>query len=105
MVTALLSIREIDMKKDSFKGLTYDYMENYIKNHDDDKKTIINKGVNKICQKRYWTQRDLKNYGYLKAKVREYDKAKIEQENKERYERIKEEKYASGEWVRPKKEN
>ena len=71
---------------------------------EDNKKIIINKGVTKICQKRYWTQRDLKNYGYLKAKVREYDKTKIEQENKERYERIKEEKYASGEWVRPKKE-
>ena len=68
------------------------------------KKDIINKGVTKICQKRYWTQRDLKNYGYLKAKVREYDKAKIEQENKERYEQLKEQKYASGEWQKLKKE-
>lgn len=68
------------------------------------KKDIINKGVIKICQKRYWTQRDLKTFGYLKAKVREYDKVKIEQENKERYEQIKEQKYASGEWKRPKKE-
>ena len=69
------------------------------------KKEIINKGVVKICQKRYWTQRDLKKYGYLKAKVRVYDKEKIEQENKERYEQLKEQKYASGEWQRPNKES
>ena len=69
----------------------------------DNKKEIINKGVVKICQKRYWTQRDLKNYGYTKAKVREYDKEKIEQENKERYEKLKEEKYSCGEWKAPKR--
>ena len=69
------------------------------------KKEIINKGVVKICQKRYWTQRDLKRYGYLKAKVRVYDKEKIEQENRERYEQLKEQKYASGEWQRPNKES
>lgn len=72
---------------------------------EDNKKEIINLGVKKICEKRYWTQRDLKTYGYLKAKAREYDKAKIEQENKERYEQLKEQKYASGEWQRPKKES
>ena len=70
---------------------------------EDNKKEIINKGVVKICQKRYWTQRDLKNYGYTKAKVREYDKEKIEQENKERYEKLKQEKYACGEWKAPKR--
>ena len=69
---------------------------------ENNKKEIINLGVVKICQKRYWTQKDLKRYGYLKAKVREYDKAKIEQENKARYEQLKEQKYASGEWQRPK---
>lgn len=71
----------------------------------ENKKEIINKGIVKICQKRYWTQRDLKRYGYLKAKVRVYDKEKIEQENKERYEQLKEQKYASGEWQRPNKES
>ena len=76
----------------------------FLKNQEDNKKEIINKGVVKICQKRYWTQRDLKKYGYLKAKVRVYDKEKIELENKARYEQIKEQKYASGEWTRPKKE-
>ena len=69
----------------------------------DNKKEITNKGIVKICQKRYWTQRDLKNYGYTKVKVREYDKEKIEQENKERYEKLKEEKYACGEWKAPRK--
>ena len=58
-------------------------------------------GIKKIAQKRFWTNEDLKKYGYTTCKIREYDKAKIEQENKERYERIKEEKYASGEWQRP----
>lgn len=72
---------------------------------EENKKDIINKGIVKICQKRYWTQRDLKRYGYLKAKVRVYNKEKIEQENKERYEQLKEQKYASGEWQRPKKES
>ena len=71
---------------------------------EDNKKEIINKGVVKICQKRYWTKKDLTTYGYTKAKIREYDKEKIAQENAERYAKIKEEKYASGEWKRPQKE-
>jgi hypothetical protein len=73
-------------------------------NLEENKKEIINLGVQKICQKRYWTQRSLKTYGYLKAKVREYDKEKIAEENAARYEKIKEEKYAKGEWKKPKKE-
>lgn len=68
-----------------------------------DKKTIIQRGIEKICITRYWSGRDLKAYEYTKIKVREYDKEKIEKENKERYEKIKEEKYATGEWKRPKK--
>ena len=70
---------------------------------EDNKKEIINLGVVKICQKRYWTNRDLKTYGYTKAKVRLYDKEQIEKENKERYEKLKEEKYACGEWKAPKR--
>lgn len=68
-----------------------------------EKKKILNKGIEKICVKRYWRSADLKRYGYTNAKVRVYDKEKIEQENKERYERIKQEKYACGEWKAPKK--
>lgn len=49
-------------------------------------------GIIKICQKRGWTQRELRTYNYTTCKVRVYDKEKIEKENKERYERIKEEK-------------
>lgn len=70
---------------------------------ENNKKEIINLGVVKICQKRYWTNRDLKIYGYTKAKVRLYDKEQIEKENKERYEKLKEEKYACGEWKAPKR--
>lgn len=67
-----------------------------------DKKAIMTKGIEKICQKRLWTSKDLSRYGYTICKIRLYDKEKIEQENKERYEKIKEEKYASGKWKRPK---
>lgn len=49
-------------------------------------------GVIKICQKRYWTNADLKKYFYTRVKIREYDKEKIEKENAERYERIKKER-------------
>lgn len=70
-------------------------------NLEHNKKDIITLGVKKICQKRYWTQRDLSTYGYLKAKVREYDKAKIEQENKNKYEQYKEHMYSTGQWKRP----
>ena len=68
-----------------------------------EKKNIINKGIVKICQKRYWTNRDLKQYGYTTAKARVYDKEAIEKQNKERYEKLKEEKYACGEWKAPKR--
>ena len=65
-------------------------------------KEIRQKGIVKICQKRYWSKADLLKYNYTKCKVRVYDKDKIAEENAERYERIKEEKYNSGEWKRPK---
>ena len=68
-----------------------------------EKKKIINLGITKICQKRYWTSRDLKKYNYIKAKVREYDKEEIERQKKENYEKLKQEKYACGEWKAPKK--
>ena len=33
--------RKVCGQKESYKGLTYSYMENYIKTHDDEKKTIM----------------------------------------------------------------
>lgn len=68
----------------------------------DEKKALIKRGTERICIKRYWGSRELKLYGYTKARVREYDKEKIEQENKERYERIKEQHYQDGTWKRTK---
>jgi ABC-type Fe3+ transport system substrate-binding protein len=53
---------------------------------------IKTKGIKKICNKRYWTGKDLTRYGYTKVKVREYDKDKIAAENKARYEAIKQER-------------
>ena len=34
-------MRAASKKKESFKGLTYAYMEKYIANHDDDNQTIM----------------------------------------------------------------
>lgn len=68
----------------------------------DTRAELINRGIQKICAKKYWSSADLKRYYYTKVKIRLYDKEKIEAENKERYEAIKEERYASGEWKRPK---
>ena len=61
-------------------------------------------GKIKMCQKRYWTKKDLKKFGYNIVKIREYNKERIEKENAERYERIKQEKYKTGEWRKPKHE-
>lgn len=38
------------------------------------KQEIINKGIVKICQKKYWTKREIQKYNYTKVKVREYKK-------------------------------
>ena len=37
------------------------------------KKEIIDKGIIRICQKRYWTSRDVIKYGYTKVKARVYE--------------------------------
>ena len=62
---------------------------------------VRNAGIIKICQKRGWSDIELKKFHYTQVKMREYNKDKIEQENKERYEKLKEEKYKSGEWRKP----
>lgn len=64
------------------------------------KSDVITKGIQKICNIRRWTKKELS--AYQSVKIRVYDKEKIEAENKARYEAIKEAKYASGEWKRPK---
>lgn len=38
------------------------------------KKDIVHKGVVKICQKRYWNNKDLVRYNYTKAKARVFEK-------------------------------
>lgn len=45
--------------------------EEYFKTN---KKQIAQDGIIKICQKRYWTQKDLKRFGYKECKVRIYNK-------------------------------
>lgn len=61
----------------------------YFKEH---KQEVINKGIVRICQQRYWTKRDLQKNNYLTVKTRLYDKERIEKEKKERYEQIKKER-------------
>lgn len=41
------------------------------------KREIIDKGVIKICQKKYWTSKDIKKYSYTKVKAREYKKEQV----------------------------
>lgn len=38
------------------------------------KAEIRTQGIVKICQKRYWTNKDLKRYGYTTCKMRVYEK-------------------------------
>ena len=42
-------------------------------NNKETKKDIIHKGIVKICQKRYWNNKDLVRYNYLKAKARKVE--------------------------------
>ena len=36
------------------------------------KQEIITKGIIKICQKKYWTTREMKQYHYTKVKARQH---------------------------------
>ena len=38
------------------------------------KKEIVKKGIIKICQKKYWSKREVQKYGYTKVRAREYKK-------------------------------
>ena len=38
------------------------------------KKDIVYKGIVKICQKRYWSNKDLVKYNYIKVKTRKIEK-------------------------------
>lgn len=35
---------------------------------------VKQEGIKKICQKRYWTAKDLKKYNYTKVKIRTVEK-------------------------------
>lgn len=48
--------------------------------------------IKNMCAKRYVDWAWMKENGYTRMKVREYDRTKIEAENKARYERIKKER-------------
>ena len=42
--------------------------------------SIRTKGIQKICQMRFWSSSDLKRYHYTKVKMREYNAEKINQD-------------------------
>ena len=42
--------------------------------NEETKKDIMHKGIVKICQKRYWSNKVLARYNYIKAKVRKVEK-------------------------------
>lgn len=63
--------------------------KDYFLSHKDE---IRKKGIEKICRKRLWGKRELLNYGYLKAIMREYVKGVTEKADAERYEQIKKER-------------
>lgn len=43
-----------------------------VKYYNDHAKEVQTKAIQKICNKRYWTGKDLKKYGYTSIKVRNY---------------------------------
>ena len=40
----------------------------------EERMVVVNKGIVRICQKKYWTKADVQKYGYTKTKVRKYEK-------------------------------
>jgi hypothetical protein len=59
------------------------------------KMSVVNKGIQKICSKRYWTSKDLKRYSYNKIKIRKYDKEAIQLEQIDKYRKIKAQRYGT----------
>lgn len=62
-----------------------------------EKMKIVNKGIKKICLKRYWTQRELNKYSYKRIKVRKYDEEIIQLEAINKYRKAKSCGYAKAE--------
>lgn len=56
------------------------------------KEEVRTQGIIKICQKRLWNKHHVKEYGYTKSRMREYDEQKIKQIKVELYEQIKKER-------------
>lgn len=52
--------------------ITIRQQENVTLNDIQHKRYVIQQGIQKICNKKYWTVRDMNYYRYTKARVREY---------------------------------
>ncbi len=62
--------REVKTQRETYKGLTYEYMEKYIKTHDDEKGTIWREY--KICRGKPLDEKDLIPVPYTYREMREW---------------------------------
>ena len=62
--------REVKTQRETYKGLTYEYMEKYIKTHDDEKGTIWREY--KICRGKPLDEKDLFPVPYTYGEMREW---------------------------------
>lgn len=62
--------REVKTQRETYKGLTYEYMEKYIKTHDDEKGTIWREY--KICRGMPLDEKDLIPVPYTYREMREW---------------------------------
>ena len=68
--------RMVKTQRETYKGLTYEYMEKYIKTHDDEKGTIWREY--KICRGKPLDEKDLIPVPYTYREMREWFLGKYE---------------------------
>ena len=68
--------RTVKTQRETYKGLTYEYMEKYIKTHDDEKGTIWREY--KICRGKPLDEKDLIPVPYTYREMREWFLGKYE---------------------------
>ena len=56
----------------TFVTIPQEYEEENLLLNEKKKQEIITKGITKICQKKYWTKRELQQYHYTRVKARQY---------------------------------
>ena len=72
----IILTRTVKTQRETYKGLTYEYMEKYIKTHDDEKGTIWREY--KICRGKPLDEKDLIPVPYTFREMREWFLEKYE---------------------------